>query len=163
MSTLGVFRDDLYNSISVLAGASYAVLPTEAVLAASQMVGAEYVFVQNTAGSANTALTTDTAVNIITALQNAIAVAAKASQANGGGFATGLGLPLGVPNLFNIGWQFVIYNTEGATLTITAGTGVTLVGTATITTATMRSWVITVTSPTTITMQTLGQSGVITA
>jgi hypothetical protein len=40
---------------------------------------------------------------------------------------------------------------------------VTLVGTATITTATMRSWVITVTSPTTITMQTLGQSGVITA
>jgi hypothetical protein len=120
------------------------------------MAGAEQCFVLNTTA---TALTTDSAINIIAAIQNAVAVAVKTSQANGGGFATGLGVPNNpslFPNLFNLSWTLIIENTA-ATLTLTGGAGVTLLGTATVTTVTQRTWVVTITSPTTVTMQTVGQ------
>jgi hypothetical protein len=158
MSTLGVFRDDFYNSISVLAAAQYtATAQASGVLAGAAMAGAEQCFVLT---SGATALTTDSAVNIIAALQNAVAVAVKTSQANGGGFATGLGVPNNpslFPNLFNLAWTLVIENTNAGVLTLTAGTGVTLVGVATVTNGTQRTWVVTITSPTTVNMQTVGQ------
>jgi len=157
MSTLGVFRDDFYNSRAILSGSQYNTTAQAAgVLAASSMAGADYCYVLNTVA---TALTTDTAVNIIAALQNAVATAVKTSQANGGGFATGLGVPNSAsqfPNLFNLSWTLVIQNT-GAGLTLSAGAGVTLTGAATVTTVTQRAWIVTITSPTTVTMQTIGQ------
>lgn len=154
MSTLGVFRDDFYNASAILTVAQYnATAQASGVLAASSMTGAHLNYVLS---SGATALTTDTAVNIIAALNNAVAVAVKASQANGGGFATGLGVPQSMPNLFNISWTLTIENTNGGTLTLTAGTGVTLVGVATILTVNQRTWVVTITSPTTVNMQTVG-------
>lgn len=153
MSTLGVFRDDFYNASAILTVAQYnTTAQASGVLAASSMTGAHLNYVLSTVA---TALTTDTAVNIIAALNNAVSVAVKASQANGGGFATGLGVPQSAPNLFNISWTLTIENTAAA-LTLTAGTGVTLVGSAVVPTVSQRTWVVTITSPTTVNMQTVG-------
>jgi hypothetical protein len=157
MTTLGVFRDDFYNSMAILPPCVYNVLPVETILAGSQMVGAAYVYDSNVAAG-NTAVTTDTAINIIAALQNAVAAAVKASQLNGGGFATGLGVPNSpsqFPNLFNVSWLLVIQSAVG--LTLTAGVGVTLIGSAVVTAGDQRAWIITVTSPTTVSMQTTGE------
>jgi hypothetical protein len=152
MTALGVFRDDYYNAASVLTLAQYNTnaAGNGTVIAASTMSGAE---ICNILSSVATALTTDTAVNIIANLQSAIAAAIKAGNA---GFGAGVNPPVGVPNLFNFTWILEIQDTAAA-LTITGGTGVTLVGSAAITTLFTRRWLCTVTSPTTITMQTLGE------
>jgi hypothetical protein len=154
MTALGVFRDDYYNAISVLTADQYnTTAQTSGVLAASLLAGAEECFIVS---SGATALTTDSAVNIITQIQNAVAVAWRASQIGGGGFAAGVNPPIGAPNLFNVSWLVSIQNTDGSTLTISAGAGVTLTGAATILTANTRTWIVTVTSPTTVTFQTVG-------
>jgi hypothetical protein len=128
MSNLGVFRDSFYNAIHALPASQSVNGPTAtATLVAAQLVGALEVDVAvgNGAAAAQT-YTTDTAVNIIARLQNAVAVA---QAANVGGFAAALGdtPPLGVPNLFNLSWTVTISN-QGTTAasTLAGGTGVTV-------------------------------------
>jgi hypothetical protein len=155
MTALGVFRDDFYNAISVLTADQYnTTAQASGVLAASLLAGAEVCYIVS---SGATALTTDSAVNIIAQIQTAVATAWKVSQAGGGGFAAGVNPPVGAPNLFNVSWLVSIQNTDGSTLTLSAGAGVTLLGVATVTTVTTRTWIVTVTSPTTVTFQTVGQ------
>ena len=130
MGNLGAFRDDFYNAINVLPESQAVAGPTvTGTLTAAQLTGAQEVIVAvgNGAAAAQT-YTTDTAVNIIAALQSAVATAYKA---NVGGFASALGAvpAFGVPNLFNVGWTISIAN-QGTTAnsTLAAGTGVTLAG-----------------------------------
>jgi hypothetical protein len=153
MTNLGVFRDEFYNGADALTVAQFtSTAQASGVLVAAAMAGARVTYVLS---SGATALTTDTAANIIAQLQSAVATAQKT---NVGGFAAALGStpPLGVPNLFNLSYILTIENTNGGTLTLSAGTGVTLVGTATMLTNNERSWVVTVTGPASITMQTVG-------
>jgi hypothetical protein len=128
MANLGVFRDDFYNPVQVLPAAEGVNGPTgTGTLTAAQLTGAEEVVIAvgNGAAAAQT-YTTDTAVNIIAAIQNAVATAYKA---NVGGFASALGAspPLGVPNFFNLTWFVTIAN-QGTTAasTLAGGTGVTI-------------------------------------
>jgi hypothetical protein len=109
------------------------------VLAASALAGATECYV-TTSGA--TALTTDTAVNIIAQLVSAIQTAAPILQP--------------VPVISGVPWTVYIRNTNAGTLTLTAGTGVTITGTATIATTVERQYLITITSPTTVTFQDLG-------
>ena len=170
MSTLGVFRDDFYNAISILAQSQFTKVTTAQVgtiMPANQMCGAGDCYIVYSGQTVAQSETTDTAVNIIAALNNAVAVAVAASQANGGGFATGLGVPQGMPNLFNVSWTLTIVNDNltAGTLTLTAGTGVTfataggagmtanvIVFTAAINLPTVAVYVMQVTSPTTVLM-----------
>jgi len=154
MTALGVFRDDVYNSVSVLAQSQFtSTAQASGTLAAAAMSGSGDCYVTSTTA---TALTTDSAINIIAAIQNAVAVAYKQGL---GSFAAGVNPPNGVPNLFNTSWTLTI-NNQAAGLTLTAGAGVTFVGTnaAAIATLTSRVYVMTVTSPTTVTMQSVGAS-----
>jgi hypothetical protein len=128
MTNLGVFRDDFYSAINVLPESQAVNGPTAtATLTAAQLTGAQEIMIAvgNGAGAAQT-YTTDTAANIIAALQTAVATAYKA---NVGGFASSLGAvpPLGVPNLFNVAWTVSISN-QGTTAasTLAGGTGVTI-------------------------------------
>lgn len=128
MGNLGVFRDDYYNAISALPAVAAVNGPTAtAVLTAAQLTGATEVCIAvgNGAAAAET-YTTDSAVNIIAALQHAVAAAYKA---NVGGFASALSgtPPLGVPNLFNLSWTVTISN-QGTTAAsaLAAGAGVTI-------------------------------------
>lgn len=159
MTFLGVFRDDFYNSISVLPQAQYKTTAqaTGTVLAAANMSGAGDCYV-NFTGQAATAITTDTAVNIIAALQSAVAAAVVAS---GAGFAAGVNAPLGVPNLFNVTYTLTIINNNSGILTLTGGTGVTVTGTNTLAAAVERQYTVTINSPTTITLQHLFGGAVI--
>lgn len=151
MTALGAFRDDFYNAGAALTAAQYtATAQASGTLSANALAGAQENFILS---SGATALTTDTAVNIIARIQSSVATAYAASLT---GFGAGVNPAPGAPNLFNVTFVVIIENTNAGTLTITAGTGVTLVGTATILTANQRTWVVTITSPTTVTMQTVG-------
>lgn len=156
MANLGVFRDEFYNAISVLTHSQSTQQSAAAsgVIPAAALAGAEDCYVVASGGAAVTE-TTDTAINIITALNNAVNVALKA---NVGGFAASLGsLPPqgGIPNLFNMSWTVVLNNQNTGTITFAGGVGVTVVTTgittATIATLTSGTYVVTVTSPTTVT------------
>lgn len=98
-------------------------------LSAGNMEGAQYCVL---ATSGATAFTTRTAAQIIA----------------------------GVPNA-QIGDSYTlrVYNTNGGTLTLTGGTGVTITGTATIATNVTRDYLVSVTGASTVTMQNIG-SGV---
>jgi hypothetical protein len=150
MTSLGVFRDDFYNAGAVLTESQYTVTAqASGTLSASAIAGARMCVVLS---SGATALTTDTALNIIAQIQNAVATAYKQGL---GSFAAGVNPPSGAPNLFNFTSVLQIVNTNAGTLTLTGGgtTGVTLSGTTTIATASMREYLVTVTSPTTVTIQ----------
>jgi hypothetical protein len=130
MTNLGVFRDDFYNAVNVLPESQAVNGPTATgIITALQLTGAQEVLIAvgNGAGAAQT-YTTDTAVNIIAALQNAVQTAYKA---NVGGFAASLGAvpAFGVPNLFNVAWTVSISN-QGTTAasTLAGGAGVTIAG-----------------------------------
>jgi hypothetical protein len=148
MTALGVFRDDFYNAVSALAQTQFtATAQGNAVpLAASAISGAADCVVLS---SVATALTTDSAINIIANIQNAVATAYKQGL---GSFAAGVNPPNGVPNLFNVAYRLTIVNTT-TTLTLTGGAGVTIVGTATVLAGAEVVYVVTITSPTTVTIQ----------
>jgi hypothetical protein len=167
MATLGVFRDEYYNAIHVLPASQASNGPTATgVIVATLLAGALEVdlAVGNGAGAAQT-YTTDTAVNIIAQLSNAINTAYKA---NVGGFASSLAgnPPVAIPNLFNTSWTVSISN-QGTTAasTLAGGTGVTIAavnagftsGAGNLAlgapnTPNVTRWVVTVTSAQTITM-----------
>ena len=95
--------------------------------------------------------TTDSAINIIAAIQIAVANAYKQGL---GAFAAGVNPPPGVPNLFNVTWTLTISNFGTGLLTLTGANGVTVLGTATtITASSQRVFLVTITSPTTVTLQ----------
>lgn len=147
MTALGVFRDDYYNAVNALTNSQVtATTQASGTLAAAAIAGAVENYVTS---SGATALTTDTAANIIAALQAAVTTALKAAGNQGG-------QPPGIPNLFNMTFFVQIANTNASTLTISAGTGVTLTGTATILTAATREWSVTVTGPASVVFTTLG-------
>ena len=129
MANLGVFRDEFYNAIHVLAESQGVAGPTTTgTLTAAMLAGACecMVSVGNGAATSQT-YTTDTAVNIIAQLSAAVNTAYKA---NVGGFASSLGAQpalSGIPNLFNVTWTVDIVN-QGTTAAsvLAGGTGVTL-------------------------------------
>jgi hypothetical protein len=148
MTALGVFRDDYYNAAAVLTETQYTTTAqASGTLAATAIAGARSCVVLS---SGATALTTDSAVNIIAQIQQAVATAYKQGL---GSFAAGVNPPIGAPNLFNVTYTLTIVNTNAGTLTLTAGTGVTLSGTATVLAGAEVVYQVTVTSPTTVTIQ----------
>jgi hypothetical protein len=163
MAFKGVFTDDFYNAIHVLPASIAVNGPTAtATLTGAQLTGALEVdiAVGNGAGAAQT-YTTDTAVNIIAALNNALATAYKAGL---GAFAASVNPPTaGLPNLFNLTWT-VSFSNQGTTAAsaLAAGAGVTIAAQNAGMTATaialgapnapvLTRYVVTVTSPTTVT------------
>jgi len=156
MTALGVFRDDFYNAVSALAQTQLTATAqaTGTVLQATAIAGAGDCYIV-ASGQAAVAFTTDSAINIIAQVQNAVATAYKQGL---GSFAAGVNPPPGVPNLFNMTWTLTINNQDTGAITLTGGAGVTLVGTnaGTIATVTSRVYVVTITSPTTVTMQSEG-------
>jgi hypothetical protein len=163
MAFKGVFTDDFYSAIHVLPAAISVNGPTAtATLTGAQLTGALEVdiAVGNGAAAAQT-YTTDTAVNIIAALNNALATAYKAGL---GAFAASVNPPTaGLPNLFNLTWTVTISN-QGTTAAsaLAAGAGVTIAAVNAGMTATaialgapnapvLTRYVVTVTSPTTVT------------
>lgn len=148
MTHLGVFRDDFYNAISALAATQFtSTAQASGVLSATAIAGAAECAVLS---SGATALTTDSAINIIAQVQIAVATAYKQGL---GSFAAGVNPPPGVPNLFNVTWTLSIVNTNGGTLTLTAGAGVTLSGVTTVLAGARRDYAVTINSPTTVTIQ----------
>ena len=163
MAFKGVFSDDFYNAIHILPAAIAINGPVvTGLLSGTQLVGALEVdiAVGNGAGAAQT-YTTDTAVNIIAALNNALATAYKQGL---GAFAASVNPPTtGLPNLFNLTWTVTISN-QGTTANsvFASGTGVTLASQNAGMTASQivlgapnapvqTRYVVTVTSPTTVT------------
>jgi hypothetical protein len=153
MTALGVFRDDYYNAVSVLPQTQYnaTTLASGSTLPASLLSGAGEVWISSSGGVA-VAYTTDSAINIIAAIQIAVANAYKQGL---GSFAAGVNPPPGVPNLFNVTWTLYINNQNTGILTLSGGTGVTISGTATIAADTTRAYIVTVNSPTTVTIQSM--------
>jgi hypothetical protein len=150
MTALGVFRDDFYNASSVLQQSAVASSTQNGgVMSASLMVGAQDQYVLFSGQTTAQAITTDSAVNIIAALQQAVAVAYKSAIQ---GFGQGVNPPTGVPNLFNLSYTLAINNgnTASGAITLSAGTGVTLTAGAAVAIATSVTFVVTVTSPTTV-------------
>lgn len=124
-------------SIAAVASGPNAVLPVSqfvtisagnGTLALGNMEGAAYCTL---ATSGATAMTTRTAAQLIAAIPNA-----------------------------QIGESYIlrVYNTNGGTLTLTGGTGVTITGTATIATAVSRDYNVSITGAATVTMQNIGSA-----
>jgi hypothetical protein len=150
MTALGVFRDDFYNAAAALTETQYTTTAqgNGTVLAATAIAGARTCVVLS---SGATTLTTDSAINIIAQIQIAVANAYKQGL---GAFAAGVNPPPGAPNLFNVTYTLIIVNTNAGALTLSGGAGVTLSGTTSIPLAgAMREYLVTITSPTTVTIQ----------
>lgn len=142
MTTLGVFRDDFYNPVNTLPMMQYnTTSQASGTIAATLLVGATECYISQ---SGATALTTDTAANIIAQAIAAVQTSAKGAFPN--------------PSVQGMTYTIYIRNTNASTLTISAGTGVTITGTATIATAVERQFMVTINSPTTVTLQDLGGS-----
>lgn len=140
MTTLGVFRDDFYNPIGTLPMMQLKTISqASGVIAATNLAGASECYLVQ---SGATALTTDSAVNILAALVSAIQTSAAGA------------FPL--PNIQNITYTLSVWNTNAGALTLTGGAGVTITGTATLATSVERQYMVSVTSPTTITLTNLG-------
>jgi hypothetical protein len=155
MTTLGVFRDDFYNSAGVLPQNQYTAYATAGAytIPAAAIASAQDNFFETSGPAAAAAYTTDTAANIVANLQSCLTKANIAAGVTGG--------PPGVPNLVGLSFFFDLINTAATyTVTLTAGTGVTITGTATIATGTSRGFTVTVNSPTAVTFQNVGAGGV---
>ena len=144
MTTLGVFRDDYYNPQAILpTGKFTSTTQASGTLAASALTGATENYV---ATSGATALTTDTAANIIANIVASIQANAKGAYP--------------APSVVGFTSFVSVRNTNAGTLTLSAGTGVTITGTATLATGVQRNYLLTVTSGTAVTLQDLGGSTV---
>jgi hypothetical protein len=162
MTHLGVFRDDYYNAISVLPQSQFsASTQNGGTISASLLAGAGDCYASFSGNAGAQALTTDTAINIIAQVQAAVATAYKAGL---GSFAAGVNPPPGVPNLFNMVWTLTVlnFNTTAGVITLTGGAGVTITGTNTIAITSERIFIVTITSPTTVVLQSVN-SGTIAA
>jgi len=150
MTALGVFRDDFYNAMSVLTSTQLkSSTQNGGVLAGANMVGASDCYAAFSGQTTAQSITTDTAVNIIAALQAAVATQYQAQITS---FGAGVNPPPGVPNLFNVAYTLTIINnnTSSGAITLAAGTGVTLTAGAAIAISTAVEFVVSVLSPTTV-------------
>lgn len=159
-NTLGVFRDDFYNAAGVL---PVAVLNTSTqnggTISAANLVGGQDTYLQFSGQTGAQSLTTDTAANIVAALQSIVATQLKTQIQAGSAFP-----PSGVPNLTNLSYLLTItnLNTSSGAITLTGGTGVTISGTNTIpvtTTGNSAEFLMTINSPTSITMTRVSTKG----
>jgi hypothetical protein len=151
MTTLGVFRDDFYNAMAVLPQNQYNTISTAGALtiSAANIAGATENYLAASGATTGVNYTTDTAANIIAQIQTALA---KGAAANGGN-----GQPPGVPNLNSVSFYFELINNGTGIVTLVGGAGVTLgTGTETAAVGGTRGWIVTVTSPTTVSLQTIG-------
>lgn len=161
-NALGVFRDDFYNAAYVLTAAqANAYSAAGGTLQAAILAGALTNYVTVSGQTTAQSYATDTAANIISRLQTAVATA-YAGGLGSNGLAAQVNPPLApvqFPNLFNFSWTVDIdnLNTSSGTMTITGGTGVTVtsiggLATSAIPISTNTVWVATVTSPTSLTL-----------
>jgi len=154
---IGAFRDDFYNSVGILPQAQFVALSgalSGTLITAAQLCGAGDCYIVESGQTSAQTATTDTAANIVAYLQNATNVDVKA----GGPFAGAVTPPPGVTNLFNLFWTLTInnQNASAGTLTLTAGSGVTLATAGTtsatvVTFATEALYVCQVTGPNAVT------------
>ena len=137
MTTLGVFRDDFYPQFTALPSYQYSsTSQASGVIPVANIAGAAECYMTQ---SGATALSTPTAAAMYAQLIQSLVLAGVS------------------PNSLNGTTYFVrIINTNGGTLTLTGGTGVTFLGTATLATNTSRDFIVTVTSPVTVTFQSVG-------
>lgn len=162
MTQLGNFRDDYYNASGVLTNSKVTSITTAlaaTVLTAAQISGAQDQYLNISGQTTAQTATTDTAANIVTNLQNAVA-AAQASPATFPLIGSGAqgNPPPGIPNLFNFTYTLSIVNANltAGTLTLTGGAGVTFTGSNVVvfgtsaTAPTTAIFVVTVTSPTSV-------------
>jgi hypothetical protein len=155
MTTLGVFRDDFYNAMAVLAQNQYTTFATAGslTLTAAQLAGAQEVYINSTADGGAVTYTTDTAANIIARLQVAVLAQLQAS----GNLQNNPGVSPGIPNIYNVSYFLSIINNGAGTITLAAGSGVTLgTGTNSVSAATNRGYLVTITGPNSVTIQTVG-------
>lgn len=143
MTTLGVFRDDIYNKIAILPGAVYKTTTQNAgVLTAASFTGAQENYIAASGQTAAQAITTDSAANIVASLLASL-------QTNSAGYQP---VPANV-----VGLSFIVVvinnNTTSGAITLTGGTGVTITGTNTLAITTARTFLVTATSTTTVTFQ----------
>lgn len=137
MTTLGVFRDDLYDPLVILPKGQFtSTSQASGTLVAAALVGAQDV---NVTSSGATALTTDTAANIISQFINTLVANGASNQINFNG----------------VNYILYIHNTNAGTLTLSAGTGVTITGTATVATTVTGRFLVTLTNPSTVAIQVL--------
>jgi hypothetical protein len=155
MATLGVFRDEYYNAIHVLPAAQSGAGPTATGVVSATLLAGALDCVLSLGGTTQT-FTTDSAVNIIAQLSNAINTAYKA---NIGGFASSLAgnPPVAIPNLFNMSWV-VDFNLANVTTSaiFAGGAGVTMAALAGLTQTALVAvntarYVVTVTGPANVT------------
>lgn len=152
MTALGAFRDDFYNAASVLPQSVIATSTQNGgTIAAALLVGGGDQYLAFSGQTTAQALTTDTAANIIAALQSVVATQYKAQF---GSFSAGVNPPVGVPNLFNLSYTLTITNnnTTSGAITLTGGTNVTINGTNTIAINVSRTYVVNITGPNSITL-----------
>lgn len=117
-----------FNSTSVASG----------TLPATSIAGAAENYLTQ---SGATALTLPSAASVVAQIQNVLQ-------------AQGLGPNYNIPT--NFGFYLRIINTNAGTLTLTAGTGNTITGPATLATNTWRDYYVTVTGLATVTYQSVG-------
>lgn len=143
MSELGVFRDDFYDATAVLGESQYnANAQTAGVIPANQLAGARNNVINFAGSAAAVALTTDSAANIVAALQAAIQAASRSTSLPVAGKTFRV-------RLINNG------NTSGV-ITLTGGAGVTINGTNTIAIAACRDYQVTVVDSAHVTFQNVG-------
>lgn len=124
---LGVFRDDYYNATSALPQSQFVKITANlsaTILTAAQLSGSGDCYIVESGQTGAQTATTDTAAAIIANMQTAVQTAWTANA-----FAANSVVPaLGISNLFNVTWTLTInnQNASAGTLTLTAGTGVTL-------------------------------------
>ena len=139
MATRGVFDDNFFQGDDYLLGCQFSSTSVASgTLLATQTCGASETYLTQ---SGATALTLPSAAAVYAQL---ILLLTQQSCATPGNLAA------------SVVYKLRIINTNAGTLTLTAGTGNTLTGTATLATQTWRDFVVTVTSPTTITYQSVG-------
>lgn len=160
MTTLGVFRDDYYNAVGVLAQTQIKTTTQNGgVYSAANLAGAQDCYLSASGQAGAQAITTDSAVNIIAQLQTAVQAAIAAGIAASGGSQSVPGgtPPPGAPNLFNLTYTLTVnnFNSAAGAITLAAGAGVTITGTNTIAINSQRQFVVSITSPTTVTLTSL--------
>ena len=146
MTTLGVFRDDYYEPISILPQSQYkATTQNAGTFVAANLVGAADNYLAASGNTGAQAVTLDTAVNIV----NAFIAALQTNAANA--FPPPQGV---VGSTFTV--TIINNNTSSGVITLSGGTGVTITGTNTLAITTSRTFVVTITSLTTVTFQNVG-------
>lgn len=153
MTALGAFRDDYYNSASALTVAQTTAISTAGPLTvnAQQIAGAVNTDIVGSGQTTAQAWTTDTAANIVAWLQQVVAAAYKTQIA---GFGQTVNPPVGIPNLFNLTYLLRVFNnnTSSGAITLTAGAGVTISGSAVVAVGTAVIYVVSFSSPNAVTL-----------